>query len=101
MIKAMNNPFEKKDYKTLIAAALLGSVAAGAATYVLLTDEDAELRGELLSRFNKIKDTVFGVAQEQPGAAQQPGYLQHRQKAPKTDREALQHGEILHDHAGA
>ena len=87
--------------KTWIATILLGAVAAGAASYLLLTDEGSALRGKLLSQYHKIKDSAFGVAQEQPGAAQQPGYLKHKQKAPKTDREALQHGEILHDHAGA
>lgn len=87
--------------KTWIASILLSAVAAGAAAYLLLTDEGSALPEKLLSQYDKIKDSVFGVAQEQPGAAQQPGYLQRKQKASKADHEALQHGEILHDHAGA
>jgi gas vesicle protein len=86
-----------KNNKTLITAILLGAAAAGAAAYMLLTEDGAELRSALSDQFTKLKDSVLGGGEEEQEETSQPEYLQHKQKAPKTDRDALLHGEILHD----
>ena len=81
----------------MITAILLGAVAAGAAAYLLLTEDGAELRATLADQFTKLKDYAIGGREEEEEPATQPDYLRHEQKAPKTDRDALLHGEILHD----
>ena len=92
----MRNPFQKNDHRGLIAGLLIGSAVAGAAAYLLFTQDGSELRRELVSQFNKLKASLLGNDDEDEQPEPQPEYLQHRHKAPKTDREALLHNEILH-----
>ncbi|MEO3407590.1 YtxH domain-containing protein [Mucilaginibacter sp. CAU 1740] len=92
----MKNPFEKNDHKVLIAGIVIGSLAAGAAAYLFLTETGKEVRGQLSGHFNRLRDTFLGHEPEAATADETPSYLQHKNKAPKTDREALKNNEILH-----
>ncbi|TSJ36344.1 hypothetical protein FO440_22835 [Mucilaginibacter corticis] len=49
----MKNPLEKNDHKILIAGVIIGAVAAGAAAYLLLTEDGAELRKQLSAQLEK------------------------------------------------
>lgn len=93
----MKNPFEKNDHKVLIAGIAIGALAAGAAAYLFLTETGKEVRGQLAGHFSRLRDTFLGHELETGMAEQTPSYLQHKNKAPKTDREALKRNEILHE----
>jgi len=66
----MNNPFEKKDHTVLIAGAVLGAVVAGAAAYLLLTEEGEELCGQLSARLEKLLRKEPGEATPEADEAQ-------------------------------
>lgn len=89
----MKNPFEKNDHKVLIAGIVIGSVAAGAAAYLFLTETGASVRQQLAGHFNRMRNAFIGDGPEP--ATETPGYLQHKTKKPKTDREALLKHEII------
>ena len=58
----MKNPFVKDDNTVLIAAIALGTIAAGALTYLFLTNSGADVRKKLKRKIkNKAKDTASGV----------------------------------------
>lgn len=80
----MKNLFEKKTRMPLILGLALGAAAACAAVY-FFRDE----LGELIDRF-------LDEDQRTGHAPDTQAYLHHEQKAPKTDREALRHHDILH-----
>jgi gas vesicle protein len=97
----MKNPFEKNDHKVLIAGIVIGSIAAGAAAYLFLTDTGTTVRQQLSGHFNRIRNAFIGVEPE-PVADHSMDYLQPKMKKPKTDREALLKHEILSaDHGEA
>jgi hypothetical protein len=81
----MKNPFQKNDHKLLLAGVLFGSIAAGAAAYFFRD----EIAGYL--------DGIFAKEREPEDDEKEHGYLHHRSKAPKTDREALKKHVILHE----
>jgi hypothetical protein len=43
----MTNPFKKEDNTALIAAMLIGGIAAAGLAYLYLTDDGGEFRGQL------------------------------------------------------
>lgn len=94
----MKNPFEKNDHKILIAGAVVGSIAAGAAAYLFLTETGSQVRQQLAGHFGRMRDAFMGGRAEEPQSEPQ-AYLQHKDKAPKTDREKLLKHEVLHDPA--
>ncbi len=95
----MKNPFEKNDHKVLIAGIVIGSLAASAAAYLFLTETGSQVRRQLTGHLGRLRDTFIGGQEEEGPAEVEPGYLQHKAKAPKTDREKLKKHEILHDPA--
>ncbi len=94
----MKNPFEKNDHKVLIAGIVIGTVAAGAAAYLFLTETGSQVRQQLTGHFGRMRDAFLGKQPEEPQTDPQ-AYLQHQTKAPKTDRTPLLKHEILHDPA--
>jgi gas vesicle protein len=96
----MKNPFEKNDHKVLIAGIVIGSLAAGAAAYLLLTETGSEVRRQLRGHLGRLRDTFVGAQAEDETTDATPPYLQHKGKAPKTDREKLKKHEIIPE-AGA
>jgi gas vesicle protein len=84
----MKNPFEKNDHKVLIAGIIIGSVAAGAAAYLFLTETGSSVRQEIAGHFGRIRDAFMGNEPELV-VDHEPEYLQHPKKKAKTDREAL------------
>jgi len=92
----MKNPFEKNDHKVLIAGIAIGTVAAGAAAYLFLTETGSGIRKQLGGHLTRLKTAFMGG--EQPAEEPHPAdYLKKPHKAPKTDREALKRHEILHE----
>lgn len=91
----MKNPFEKRDNTVLIASLALGTVAVGAATYFVLSEKGASLRQKVTDQFSRVRN-LFNRADVEEHIETAPAYTRKRAKAPKTDREALQHDEILH-----
>ena len=89
----MKNPFQKNDHKLLITGIVIGAAAAGAAAYLFLTEKGTTLRGELREKFSKL----FGGDAEPEMQEDPQAYLHQKNKAPKTDREALKKHAILHD----
>lgn len=64
----MKNPFVKKDKTLLITAIAVGAVAAGAATYLYLTDSGASFRGNLKKKAKKAaKDVAAGAISRKTG----------------------------------
>jgi hypothetical protein len=96
----MKNPFVKERHNGLIAGLIIGSVAAGVVSYLMLTGKGAAIRQDLCDTFARLQNTVFGT-HEQEDDDHAVDYLQKPHKAPKTDREALLHNQILTDHGGA
>lgn len=88
----MKNSFQKNDHKLLIAGIAVGTVAIGATAYLLLTETGAELRERVTNQFN----TWFGRQQQEAAVPETPAYMQHKGARPKTDREHLIKGDILH-----
>lgn len=80
----MRNLFAKNDHKPLVVGILLGALATGAAVYFFYDDV-----AEFIS-------TLLGKEQTVETAEDSQAYLHHKIKAPKTDREKLLEGEILH-----
>lgn len=91
----MKNPFEKKDNTVLVASLALGTAAVGAATYFILSEKGAALRQKVTDQFSRVRN-LFNKADIEEHAEPAPVYVRKKAKAPKTDREALQHDEILH-----
>ena len=96
----MKNPFEKNDHKVLIAGIIIGSVAAGAAAYLFLTETGTSVRGQLAGHFNRMRDAFLGNEPEPVAEDHSTDYLKHKTKAPKTDREKLLKHEILSPEGG-
>jgi gas vesicle protein len=90
----MKNPFEKNDHKVLITGIIIGSVAAGTAAYLFLTETGTLVRQQLAGHFKRMRDTFIG-SEPKPDADHHIDYLQHKTKKTKTDREALLKHEIL------
>lgn len=98
----MKNPFIKEKHNGLIAGLIIGSAAAAAVTYLLVTEKGASLRQDLADSFARLHNTVFGGQQaEEAGTEPSHDYLEKPYKAPKTDREALLHNQILTNTGGA
>lgn len=91
----MKNPFEKNDHRILIGGVIAGSVIAGAATYLFLTETGSSVRRQIADRLSRMKESIFG--ETAPIVEEVPEYLQKTHKAPKTNREALKKNEILHE----
>jgi hypothetical protein len=92
----MKNPFEKNDHRILIGGAIAGSVIAGAAIYLFLTETGTSVRRQVSDRLSRMKESIFGSG-AQPIVEAAPEYLKKPHKTPKTDREALKKNEILHE----
>ena len=92
----MKNPFERNDHRILIGGAIAGSVIAGAAIYLFLTETGTSVRRQVSDRLSRMKESIFGNG-SQPMVEATPEYLQKPRKASKTDREALKKNEILHE----
>lgn len=89
----MKNPFQHNNHNLLIAGIAVGTAAAGAAAaYLFLSESGSEFR----KRFSSQMGNWFSRSNEQPADHETPAYLQHKGAQPKTDREQLQHGTILH-----
>ena len=91
----MKNPFEKNDHKVLIAGIVIGSLAAGAAAYLFLTETGSQVRRQLTGHLGRLRDTLIGGQPEDETAEETPAYLQQKGKAPETDREKLKKDEII------
>ncbi len=91
----MKNPFEKNDHRILIGGVIAGSVIAGAAAYLFLTETGTSVRRQVANRLERLKQSFFGRVE--PIVGEVPEYLKKPHKAPKTDREALEKNEILHE----
>ncbi|RYY37261.1 MAG: hypothetical protein EOP46_03385 [Sphingobacteriaceae bacterium] len=64
----MKNPFVKRDNTKLIAAILAGSVLAGAAAYLFLTDSGTSVRGSVKKKLKeKGKDLAADLASKKTG----------------------------------
>ena len=92
----MKNPFEKNDHRILIGGVIAGSVIAGAAAYLFLTETGTSVRRQVADRLKRLKQSIFDRAAE-PIVEKAPEYLQRPHKTPKTDQEALKKNEILHE----
>lgn len=92
----MKNPFEKNDHRILIGGVIAGSVIAGAAAYLFLTEAGSSVRRQVADRLDRMKESIFGPDAE-PIVEEVPEYLQKPHKAPKTNREALKKNEISHE----
>lgn len=92
----MKNPFERNDHRILIGGVIAGSVIAGAAAYLFLTETGTSVRRQVADRLDRLKQSIFGNEVE-PVVEQVPEYLQKPRKAPKADRDALKKNEILHE----
>ncbi|HTK20821.1 MAG TPA: hypothetical protein VL442_14950 [Mucilaginibacter sp.] len=92
----MKNPFERNDHRILIGGVIAGSVIAGAAAYLFLTETGSSVRRQVADRVDRIKQSIFGNGNE-PIVETVPEYLQKPHKSPKTDRGTLKKNEILHE----
>jgi hypothetical protein len=92
----MKNPFERNDHRILIGGAIAGSVIAGAAIYLFLTETGTSVRRRVADRFDRMKESIFGRDVE-PIVEEVPEYLQKPRKQSKTDRQGLKKNEILNE----
>ena len=92
----MKNPFERNDHRILIGGVIAGSVIAGAAAYLFLTETGGSVRRRIADRMDRLKESIFGNGAE-PIVEGVPEYMQKPHKAPKTDRGALKKNEIVHE----
>ncbi len=90
----MKNPFKKSDHRALVGGIIVGSALVGTALYLLLTETGASVRGQIAGHFKRLKDSYSGHEPE-TASEHTKDYLQHKKKAPKTDREKLLKHEIL------
>jgi gas vesicle protein len=93
----MNNPFEKKDNTALIVSVAIGSIAAGAATWLFMTERGSVVRDQISTQLDKLSALFKNKAVEEVTEEHAPQYTHRKAKAPKTDREALHKDEILHE----
>jgi gas vesicle protein len=92
----MKNPFERNDHRMLIGGAIAGSVIAGVAAYLFLTETGGSVRRHVADRMDRLKESIFGNGAE-PIVEAVPEYLQKPHKAPKSNRGTLKKNEILHE----
>lgn len=92
---AMKNPFEKNDHKVLIAGILIGSIAAGAAAYLFLTEPGSQVRAQLAGHLGRIRDAFIGAQSAEAANEGTPGTPAHTDKAPKPKREALKKQQVM------
>jgi len=88
----MRNPLQRNNHTLLVTGIAVGTVAIGAAAYLFLSESGEQFRGRLTSHL----DNWFGRKEKKSPEHATPAYLQHKGAQPKTDREQLQHGDILH-----
>ncbi|GAB3917744.1 YtxH domain-containing protein [Mucilaginibacter boryungensis] len=89
----MKNLFKQKNNNVLITSIVIGSVAAAAVTYLLLTESGATVRDQLAKQVDRLRDLITGAEKEPEETA--VDYMHKKPKAPKTDREALLKHEII------
>lgn len=66
----MKNPFEKENHNGLIAAAIIGGLAAAAVAYLFLTDDGEERFVELKHKVKDLaKDFASGIISDKTGIA--------------------------------
>jgi hypothetical protein len=95
----MKNPLEKNDHKVLIAGIIIGSVIAGAAAYLFLTETGTTVCRELTGHLNRVRDAIMGGEPEQAEATPVNYYLHHdKPKPPKTDKDVLKHAIVPGSH---
>ena len=93
----MKNPFEKNDRTLLIAGTVIGSLAVGAVAYLFLTETGSQVRQQLAGHLGRMRDAFLGGQPDEPQPEPVPAYLQHKGKAPKTDREKLLKNQLLNN----
>ncbi len=80
--QTMKNPFVKHDNTTLIASLAIGSVAAGAAAYLFMTERGSSMRRSLMERFGFMRRDPIQEDNHND-------YMKKPRKQPKTDRDEL------------
>ena len=64
----MENPFKKETHNSLIAAIVIGGVAAAALAYIFLTEDGEEMLEELKHKFKETaKDIASGMVSDKTG----------------------------------
>lgn len=92
----MKNPFVRNDHRILIGGVIAGSVIAGAAAYLFLTETGTSVRRQVADRLDRLKQSIFGNRLE-PVVEDVPEYLQKPRRTPKSDRNALKKNEVPHE----
>lgn len=86
----MKKLFAKHDNTALIASLAIGSVAAGAAAYLFMTEKGSQMRQSLMER--------FGFMRSEPvNDDSHTDYTKKPHKQPKTDRDELIESHQKHD----
>lgn len=93
----MRNPFEKDDHSALIAGLVIGSVAAGAAAYLFLTENGGSIRRKIGDQLLALRKSFMAEPEEAP-IDHSMDYMHPKKKAPKTDRDFLLHHDIIEEH---
>ena len=91
----MKNPFVKQDNSALIVAVAIGTVAAGAAGYLILSKRGAGIRKQISAQLDKLRALITGP---EPVNEHAMDYLKPKKKAPKTDKNELLHHEVIAEH---
>ena len=96
----MKNPLVKQDNSLLFAGIAIGTLAAGAITYVLLSDNASGIRTFVTDQLSSLIDKISGSGKEEEEAEEHSSheYNHPKHKAPKTDREALLKDMIITHH---
>jgi len=79
----MKNLFVKHDNTALIASLAIGSVAAGAAAYLFMTERGSNMRQSLMERLGFMRNEPISENDNHTD------YLKKPHKQPKTDRDEL------------
>lgn len=90
----MKNPFVKQDNSVMVVSIALGSVAAGAAAYLFLTEKGAGIRNQMTDKLGWL-GKLF--AKNEQANEHDTSYLEKPRKAPKTNKNELLHHEVINE----
>ncbi|WP_448697523.1 hypothetical protein ACFGVR_12625 [Mucilaginibacter sp. AW1-3] len=90
----MKNPFVKQNNGAVAISIALGSVAAGAAAYLFLTERGTGIRGQLAEQFGRLSNLF---SKSEPADEHPATYLEKPHKTPKTDRNELLHHKAIQE----